>query len=65
MEKITSHIIRQYEKINSPPFNMGFNMLVVTVPAKAQTKYGWLCSLLQWTNITRHDLVTRNLRPKP
>jgi hypothetical protein len=29
------------------------------------TKYGWLCILLEWTNITRHDLITRNLWPKP
>jgi hypothetical protein len=37
-KKITNHIIRQYHKIVSPPFNTGFNMLVVTDPAKTQTK---------------------------
>jgi hypothetical protein len=40
-------------------------MQVVTGPAKAQTKYGWLCTLLELTNITRHDIITRNLWPKP
>jgi hypothetical protein len=40
-------------------------MLVVTGPAKPQTKYGWLCTLLEWTNTTRHDLITRNLWTKP
>jgi hypothetical protein len=64
-KKITNHIMRQYQKIDSPPFNTGFNMLVVTGPAKTQTKYGWLCALLEWTNATRHDLITRNLWPKP
>jgi hypothetical protein len=37
-KKITKHIIRQYQKIDSPPFNTGFNMLVTTGPAKTQTK---------------------------
>jgi hypothetical protein len=46
-KKITNHIIRQYQKIDSPHFNTGFNMLVVTGPAKAKTKYGWLCTLLE------------------
>jgi hypothetical protein len=64
-KKITNHIIRQYQKIDSPPFNTGFNMLVVTVPSKTQTKYGWLDTVLEWTNTTRHDLITRNLWPKP
>jgi hypothetical protein len=64
-KKINSHIIRQYQKINSPPFKMGFNMLVVTGPSTAQTKYGWICVLLEWTNNTRHYLITRNLWPKP
>jgi hypothetical protein len=63
-KKITNHIIRQYHKIDPPPFHMGFNMQVVTGPAKAQRKYGWICTLLKWTNITRHDLITRNLWPK-
>jgi hypothetical protein len=31
-KKITNHIIKQYHKIDSPPFNTGFNMLVVTGP---------------------------------
>jgi hypothetical protein len=39
-KKITNHIIRQYQKIGSPPFNTGFNMLIVMGPAKTQTKYG-------------------------
>jgi hypothetical protein len=63
--KITNHIIRQYQKIHSPPFNTGFNMLVVTGPTKTHTKYGWRCVLLEWTNNTHHDLITRNLWPKP
>jgi hypothetical protein len=29
------------------------------------TKKGWLCALLEWTNTTRHDLITCNLWPKP
>jgi hypothetical protein len=64
-KKITNHIIRQYHKIDSPPFNTKFDMLVVTGPAKTQTKYGWLCTLLECTNTTRHDLITRNIWPKP
>jgi hypothetical protein len=64
-KNITNHIIRQYHKIDSPPFHMGFNMQVVTGPTKAQTKYGWLCTLLEWTNITRHYLITHNLWSKP
>jgi hypothetical protein len=44
---------------------MGFNMLVVTGPGKTQKKYGWLCTLLEWTNTTHHDLITRNLLPNP
>jgi hypothetical protein len=35
-KKITNHIIRQYQKIDSPPFNTGFNMLIVTGPSKTQ-----------------------------
>jgi hypothetical protein len=65
MEEITNHIIRQYQKIDSPPFNTGFSMLVVTCPSATQTKYGWFCVLLEWTNNTRHDLITRNLWPQP
>jgi hypothetical protein len=40
-------------------------MQVVTGPTKAQTKCGWLCTLLQWTNITHHGLITRNIWPEP
>jgi hypothetical protein len=47
------------------PLNTGFNMLVLTGPAKTQTKYGWLCTLLEWTNTTRHIYFTCNLWPKP
>jgi hypothetical protein len=64
-KKITNHIIRQYHKIDSTPFQTGFNMKVVSGPKKVQTKYGWLCTLLKWTNSTRHDLLARNLWPKP
>jgi hypothetical protein len=64
-KKIANHIIKQYQKIESPLFNTGFNMLVVTGPSPTHTKYGWLCVLLECTNITRHDLITRNLWPKP
>jgi hypothetical protein len=64
-KKITNHIIRQYQKIDFPPFNTGFNMIIVRGPSTADTKYGWLCILLEWTNSTRHDLTTHNLWPKP
>jgi hypothetical protein len=64
-KRITTHIIRQYQKIDSQPLQTGFNMQVVTGPSKAQNKYGWLCTLLEWTNITHHNLITRNLWPKP
>jgi hypothetical protein len=37
-KKITNHIIRQYQKTDSPPFNTGFNMLVITGPAKDTNK---------------------------
>jgi hypothetical protein len=40
-------------------------MLVITGPAKTQTKYGWLCTLLEWTKATHHDIITRNPWPKP
>jgi hypothetical protein len=63
-KKITNHIIKQYQKID-PPFQTVFTLLVLTGSEKAQTKYGWLCTLLEWTNITCHDLITRNLWPKP
>jgi hypothetical protein len=65
VKKITNHIIRQYYKIDSAPFETGFNMTVVSSPKKVQTKNGWLCTLLEWTNSTHHDLITRNLWPKP
>jgi hypothetical protein len=39
-------------------------MLILTGPAKPQTKYGWLCTLLEWTHTTHHDLITRNIWPK-
>jgi hypothetical protein len=64
-KKFTNHIIKQYQQIDSPPFNMGFNMLIVMGPANTQTKYGWICTLLEWTNTTCHDLITRNIWPKP
>jgi hypothetical protein len=40
-------------------------MKVVLGPTKVQTKYGWLCTLLEWTNSTRHYLITRNLWSNP
>jgi hypothetical protein len=46
-KNITTHTIRQYHKIDSAPFQTGFNMQVVTVPTKAQIKYGWRCTLLE------------------
>jgi hypothetical protein len=46
-KKITHHVIIQYQKIDSPPFNTGFNMLVVTGPSPTHTKYGWRCVLLE------------------
>jgi hypothetical protein len=64
-KKITNDIIRQYQKIDSQPFNTGFNMIIVQWPSASDTKYGWLCILLEWTNSRRHDLITRNLCPKP
>jgi hypothetical protein len=64
-KKITKHIIKQYQKIDSPPFNTGFNMIVLQCTSTTDTKYGWLCILLEWTNSTHHDLFTRNLWSKP
>jgi hypothetical protein len=61
----TIYIMKLYQKIESPPFNTGFNMLVIMGPSPTHTKYGWLCVLLELTNSTRHDLITRNLWPKP
>jgi hypothetical protein len=63
-KKITYHIIRQYQKIDSQPFSTGFNMIIAQGPSALDTKYGWLCILLDLTNSTRHDLITRNLWPK-
>jgi hypothetical protein len=63
-KKITDHIIKQYQKIDSPPFSTGFNMIVVQGSSTTDTKHGWLCILLEWTNSTRHDLITCNLWPK-
>jgi hypothetical protein len=64
-KKITNHIIKQYQKIDSPPFNTGFNMIVVQGPSANQTKYAWIIKILTWTTTTRHDLLSRNLWPKP
>jgi hypothetical protein len=64
-KKITNHIIRQYQKIDSHPFNTGFNVIIVKGPSASDTKYGWLYILLDWTNSTRQDLITRNLWPRP
>jgi hypothetical protein len=64
-KKINNHIIIKYQKIDSQPFNTGFNMIIAKGPSWSDTKYGWLCILLDWTNSTRHDLITRNLWPKP
>jgi hypothetical protein len=64
-KKITYHIIKQYQKNDSQPFNTGFNIIIVRGPSASYTKYGRLCILLDWTNGTRHDLITCNLWPKP
>jgi hypothetical protein len=40
-------------------------MMIVKGQSASNTKYGWLCILLHWTNNTHHDLITRNLWPKP
>jgi hypothetical protein len=37
-KKITNHIIKQYQKINSPPFYTGFKMIVAKGPSTHQTK---------------------------
>jgi hypothetical protein len=39
-------------------------MKIVTGQPKLQTKYRWLCTHLEWTNSTRHDIITQNLWPK-
>jgi hypothetical protein len=46
-KKITNHIIKQYQKIDSPPFNTAFNMINVQGPSTTDTKYVWLCILLE------------------
>jgi hypothetical protein len=63
-KKITNHLIRQYHKIELPPFQTGFNIRFLAGP-KEHMKYEWLCTPLEWTNITCHDLTTHNLRPNP
>jgi hypothetical protein len=40
-------------------------VIIVKGPSASDTKYGLLYILLDWTNIKRHDLITRNLWPKP
>jgi hypothetical protein len=64
-KKITNHIIKQYQKIDSPSFYTSFNMIVVDGPSANQTKYEWIVKILTWTTATRHDLLSRNLWPKP
>jgi hypothetical protein len=64
-KKITNHIIRQYQKIDSQPFNTGFNVIILKGPSSSDTKYGLLYIILDWTNNTRHDLITGNLWPTP
>jgi hypothetical protein len=38
-KKITNHVIKQYQKVDSSPFYTGFNMIVVNCPSANQTKY--------------------------
>jgi hypothetical protein len=40
-------------------------MIVVDGSSATQTKYEWILKLLTWTTTTRHDLLSRNLWPKP
>jgi hypothetical protein len=40
-------------------------MIIVRRPSASDTKYGWLCIILDWTTSTSHDLIKRNLWPKP
>jgi hypothetical protein len=56
--------MEQYQKINEPAFQTGFNVRILAGP-KLQTKYVWLSTLLVWTHNTRHDLVSCNLWPQP
>jgi hypothetical protein len=64
-KKITNHIIKQYQKVDSPPCHTGFNMIVVNGPSANQTKYEWILMLLKWTTASFHDLLSRSLWPKP
>jgi hypothetical protein len=63
-KNITNHILRQYHKIDSLPFQTGFNIIILAGP-KQQTKYAWLCTLLELTNTTLHDIISQNLWPRP
>jgi hypothetical protein len=40
-------------------------MIVVDGPSANQTKYEWILMLLKWTTASCHDLLSRNLWPKP
>jgi hypothetical protein len=60
LKHITNHIIRQYHKIDSPPFQTEFNIIILAGP-KQQTKNAWLWTLLEWMNTICHDLTSRNL----
>jgi hypothetical protein len=64
-KKITNHVIKQYQKVDSPTFYTGFNLIVVNCPSTNQTKTEWILMLLKWTTASRHDLLSRNLWPKP
>jgi hypothetical protein len=46
-KKITNHIIKQYQKVDSPLFYTGFNMIVVDGPPAKQTKYAWILMLIK------------------
>jgi hypothetical protein len=61
-KNITYHIINQYQKIDEPIFQTGFNIRVIDGP-KQKSKFAWLCKLLKWTNNTRHDLVMQSIAP--
>jgi hypothetical protein len=52
--QITNHIIKQYQKIDSPPFYTSFNMIVVNGPSATQTKYEWILKLITWKTTTCH-----------
>jgi hypothetical protein len=61
-KKINNCIISQYRNINEPTFQTGFNIIIIAGP-KQQTKCAFLCTLLEWKIITRHDLISCNLWP--